>query len=135
MIRTMLQAKLHRVKVTEADLDYEGSCGIDEALLELSGLKEFQYIEIYNIANGERFSTYIIKAPRNSGVISLNGAAARKAVVGDLLIICAYSAYSEAELEHYRPIVVLVDDDNRPRAYETATRASCRSRCGAGQKA
>jgi aspartate 1-decarboxylase len=115
MLRTMLQAKLHRVRVTQADLEYEGSCGIDEALLEMSGLREHQYIEIYNIANGERFSTYIIKAPRGSGAISLNGAAARKAMVGDRLIICAYSQYSEAELERHEPLVVLVDDQNRPR--------------------
>jgi aspartate 1-decarboxylase len=111
----MLQAKLHRVRVTQADLDYEGSCGIDEALLEASGLRENQYIELYNVNNGERFSTYIIKAPRGSGAISLNGAAARKAMVGDLLIICAYSVYSEAELENHEPVVVLVDEHNRPR--------------------
>ena len=115
MLRTMLQAKLHRVRVTQADLEYEGSCGIDEALLEASGLRENQYIELYNINNGERFSTYIIKAPRGSGAISLNGAAARKAMVGDLLIICAYSVYSEAELENHEPVVVLVDVQNRPR--------------------
>jgi aspartate 1-decarboxylase len=115
MLRTMLQAKLHRVRVTEADLDYEGSCGIDEALLEMAGLIENQYIEIYNIANGERFSTYIIKALRGSGAISLNGAAARKAMVGDKLIIAAYSQYTEAELENYAPRVVLVDEQNRPR--------------------
>jgi aspartate 1-decarboxylase len=115
MLRTMLQAKLHRVRVTEADLEYEGSCGIDEALLEMSGLRENQYVEIYNVANGERFSTYIIKAPRGSGAISLNGAAARKAMVGDRLIIAAYSQYTDAELESYEPIVVLVDDQNRPR--------------------
>lgn len=115
MLRTMLQAKLHRVRVTEADLDYEGSCGIDEALLEMSGLRENQYIEIYNVANGERFATYIIKAPRGSGAISLNGAAARKAMVGDKLIIAAYSQYTEAELENYEPVVVLVDEQNRPR--------------------
>jgi aspartate 1-decarboxylase len=115
MLRTMLQAKLHRVRVTQADLEYEGSCGIDEALLEASGLRENQYIELYNINNGERFSTYIIKAPRGSGAISLNGAAARKAMVGDLLIICAYSVYSESELENHEPVVVLVDEQNRPR--------------------
>jgi aspartate 1-decarboxylase len=115
MLRTMLQAKLHRVRVTQADLDYEGSCGIDEALLEASGLRENQYIELYNVNNGERFSTYIIKAARGSGAISLNGAAARKAMVGDLLIICAYSVYSEAELEQHEPVVVLVDEQNRPR--------------------
>jgi aspartate 1-decarboxylase len=111
----MLQAKLHRVRVTEADLDYEGSCGIDENLLDASGLRENQYIELYNVSNGERFSTYIIRAPRGSGQISLNGAAARKAMVGDLLIICAYSVYSEAELEQHQPIVVLVDEHNRQR--------------------
>jgi aspartate 1-decarboxylase len=114
MLRSMLQAKLHRVRVTEADLHYEGSCGIDRQLLEVSGMKPFQYIELYNISNGERFSTYVIEAPRGSGVISLNGAAARKAMVGDLLIICAYSQYDEAELATYSPVVVLVDDKNRP---------------------
>jgi aspartate 1-decarboxylase len=76
----MLQAKLHRVSVTQADLHYEGSCGIDEVLLEASGIREFQYIEIYNINNGERFSTYAIRATRGGGEISLNGAAARKAM-------------------------------------------------------
>lgn len=116
MTKTMLQAKLHRVRVTEADLHYEGSCGIDELLLEAAGLREFQYIEIYNINNGERFNTYAIRAPRGSGTISLNGAAARRAMTGDLLIICAYSQYSEAELETHRPVVVLVDERNRPRS-------------------
>lgn len=115
MLKTLLQAKLHRVRVTEADLDYEGSCGIDEALLEASGIAEFQHLELYNVTNGERFSTYAIRAPRGSGTISLNGAAARKAMLGDLLIICAYSQYSEAELAAHRPVVVLVDERNRPR--------------------
>ena len=114
MTKTMLQAKLHRVRVTEADLHYEGSCGIDELLLEASGIREFQYIEIYDVNNGERFNTYAIRATRGSGTISLNGAAARRAMVGDLLIICAYSQYAAAELESYRPVVVLVDDRNRP---------------------
>jgi aspartate 1-decarboxylase len=114
MLLTLLQAKLHRVRVTEADLNYEGSCGIDEALLEASGLRVNQYIELYNVSNGERFSTYIIKAPRGSGAISLNGAAARKAMVGDLLIICAYSQYTEAEAATHEPVVVLVDDKNQP---------------------
>jgi aspartate 1-decarboxylase len=115
MFKTLLQAKLHRVRVTEADLDYEGSCGIDEALLEASGIVEFQYLELYNVTNGERFSTYAIRAARGSGTISLNGAAARRAMVGDLLIICAYSQYSEAELASHRPVIVLVDEHNRPR--------------------
>ncbi|HTE40439.1 MAG TPA: aspartate 1-decarboxylase [Steroidobacteraceae bacterium] len=116
MIRTMLQAKLHRVKVTQADLHYEGSCGIDEALLEASGMRVNQHIDLYNVQNGERFSTYIIKAKRGSGEISLNGAAARKAQIGDLLIICTYSGYSEAELMDHEPVVVLVDEFNQPRS-------------------
>jgi aspartate 1-decarboxylase len=115
MLKTLLQAKLHRVRVTEADLDYEGSCGIDELLLEASGIAEFQYVEIYNVTNGERFTTYAIRAPGGSGTISLNGAAARKAMLGDLLIICAYSQYSEADLASYQPVVILVDERNRPR--------------------
>jgi aspartate 1-decarboxylase len=113
MTRTMLQAKLHRVRLTHADLDYEGSCGIDELLLEASGIRECQYIEIYNISNGERFSTYVIKAARGSGTVSLNGAAARKAMVGDLLIIAAYAEVTDEELATWRPVVVLVDDHNR----------------------
>lgn len=115
MLRTLLQAKLHRVRVTEADLHYEGSCGIDENLLDASGLRVNQYIELYNVTNGERFGTYIIKAPRGSGAISLNGAAARKAMPGDLLIICAYSGYDEAEADRHEPVVVLVDENNQPR--------------------
>jgi aspartate 1-decarboxylase len=115
MNKTMLQAKLHRVTVTDALLDYEGSCGIDEDLLEASGIIPNQFIDIYNVNNGERFSTYAIKAPRNSGSITLNGAAARRAAVGDLLIICAYSDYAEAELVHHQPTVILVDAQNRVR--------------------
>jgi aspartate 1-decarboxylase len=113
MTRTMLQAKLHRVRVTHADLNYEGSCGIDELLLENSGIREFQSIEIYNINNGERFSTYVIKAGRGSGEISLNGAAARKVMIGDLLIIAAYAGVTDEELAAWRPVIVLVDDHNR----------------------
>jgi aspartate 1-decarboxylase len=113
--RTMLQAKLHRVRVTQACLDYEGSCGIDEELLEFSGILPNQYIEIYNVSNGERFCTYAIKGQRHSGEISLNGAAARKAEIGDILIICAYSSYSEAELATHEPVVVLIDEHNRAR--------------------
>lgn len=115
MLKTLLQAKLHRVRVTEADLHYEGSCGIDELLLEVSGISEFQHLELYNVNNGERFSTYAIRAARGSGTISLNGAAARKAVIGDRLIICAYAQYSETERSGYRPAIVLVDERNRPR--------------------
>ncbi len=113
MQRTMLQAKLHGARLTRADLHYEGSCGIDQALLEASGILASQYIEIYNVNNGERFSTYVITAPRDSGEISLNGAAARRAAVGDTLIICAYSIYDEAELSTYAPRIVILDELNR----------------------
>jgi len=109
----MLHAKLHRVVVTEADLHYEGSCGIDMNLLSAAGMREFQHIDLYNINNGERFSTYIIAAPAGSGTISLNGAAARKAMVGDLLIIATYGDYSPEALRDYRPKIILVDEANR----------------------
>lgn len=115
MIRKMLQAKLHRVRVTQACLDYEGSCGIDRELLELTGMKVNQYIEIYNVSNGERFNTYIIAAPGGSGEISLNGAAARRAQIGDILIICTYGGYDEAEVRNHKPVVVFVGEDNRPK--------------------
>jgi aspartate 1-decarboxylase len=115
MTKTMLQAKLHRVRVTGAVLEYEGSCAIDETLLEASGIVVHQYIEIYNLSNGERFSTYAIKGQRGSGEVTLNGAAARKVAVGDLLIVCAYSAYSEAEAARHVPTVVFVNEHNWPR--------------------
>lgn len=114
MLKQLLQAKIHRVRVTRADLHYEGSCGIDADLLEASGICEFQHLEIYNVDNGERFTTYAIQSPRGSGEICLNGAAARRAAVGDRLIICAYSRFTEAEVEKHRPVVVLVDGHNRP---------------------
>jgi len=109
----MLRAKLHRATVTEADLHYEGSCGIDEDLLDAADMREFEKIELYNVNNGERFSTYIIKAARGSGAISLNGAAARKAHVGDLLIICTYAPVTEETAEQWRPRVVLLGEGNR----------------------
>jgi len=111
----MLQAKLHGARLTHADLHYEGSCGIDAALLELSGILPSQYLEIYNITNGERFTTYALTAPRGSGEISLNGAAARRAAVGDSLIICTYALYEERELAQYKPTIVILDERNRPK--------------------
>lgn len=121
MQKAMLQAKLHQARVTVADLNYEGSCAIDDALLERSGIREFQYVEIYNIDNGERFTTYALRAPRGSGEISVNGAAARKVMVGDRLIIAAYAYYEEAELKNYRPVIVLLDERNHVKPLETAT--------------
>ncbi len=116
MNRIVLRSKLHRAVVTEADLHYEGSCGIDEDLLDAADMKEFEKIELYNINNGERFSTYIIKASRGSGAISLNGAAARKAHIGDLLIICTYAPMTEAFAANYTPKVVLLEAGNRIKA-------------------
>jgi aspartate 1-decarboxylase len=110
---TLLQAKLHRVTVTGADLNYEGSCGIDKSLLDAAGIRPFQYIEIYNVSNGERFATYAIEAPPDCGDVTLNGAAARKAVVGDPLIICAFASYEANEMRDYKPTVILVTEDNR----------------------
>ena len=115
MQRTMLKSKLHRVRVTHAELDYEGSCAIDEELLDAADIREYQQIEIYNVNNGERFTTYAIRARRNSGIISVNGAAARKAAPGDILIIATYAVYNELELEKFRPELVYVDAMNRIR--------------------
>lgn len=113
MQRTMLKSKLHRVHVTHSELQYEGSCAIDETLLDAADICEYQQIEIYNITNGERFTTYAIRAQRNSGIISVNGAAAHKASPGDLLIIASYAVYTEIELEKFKPQLVYVDADNR----------------------
>ncbi len=113
MQRTMLQAKLHRVRVTQSELHYEGSCAIDDDLLDASGIKEYQAIDIYNVTNGERFSTYAIRAERGSRTISVNGAAAHKAKPGDILIIAAFSIYSELELQKYHPKLVYVDEHNK----------------------
>ncbi len=113
MQRTMLKSKLHRVRVTHSELDYEGSCAIDENLLDAADIREYQQIEIYNVNNGERFTTYAIRAERNSGIISVNGAAARKAAPGDILIIATYATYNEIELEKFAPELVYVDALNR----------------------
>jgi aspartate 1-decarboxylase len=113
MQRTMLKSKLHRVTCTHSELHYEGSCAIDQDLLDAGDIRENQQIDIYNIANGERFTTYAISAERGSGIISVNGAAAHRASPGDLLIIAAYATYSEAELASYKPDLVYVDEKNR----------------------
>ena len=113
MLTTMLKAKLHRVTVTHSELEYEGSCAIDGKLLDTSGIREYEQIEIYNITNGERFTTYAIRAEDNSGVISVNGAAAHKAHPGDVIIICAYVGLNQQELLSYKPKLVYVDSNNR----------------------
>jgi aspartate 1-decarboxylase len=113
MQREMLLGKIHRATVTHCELHYEGSCAIDENLLEASGIREFQRIDIYVIDNGERFSTYAIKGERGSGIISLNGGAARKAHKGDLVIIAAYGLISDGDLPTFSPKLVFVDKENK----------------------
>ncbi len=113
MQRVMLRSKLHRVTVTQADLHYEGSCGIDVDLLEAADIWVNEKIELYNVNNGERFSTYAIPGLRGTGEISLNGAAARRAQLGDLLIICTYAPMTEDQARDYKPKVVFVDDKNK----------------------
>jgi len=110
---TMLKCKLHRACVTHAEVDYEGSCATDEELLGLSGIREYEQIQIYNVTNGQRFTTYAIRAEAGSRVISVNGAAAHRAKPGDRVIICAYAAMSEAEARVFRPTLVYLDVDNR----------------------
>lgn len=108
----MLKAKLHRACVTHCELDYEGSCAIDSDLLDISGIREYEQIQIYDVTNGERFTTYAIRAAAGSRIISINGAAAHKANVGDRIIICAFGGYSEAELLNHKPKLVYLDKEN-----------------------
>ena len=103
MLQTFLKAKLHRVTVTHAELHYEGSCAIDGVLLDRSGIREYEQVHIYNINNGQRFTTYAIRAEDNSGVISVNGAAAHLASKGDLLIICSYAQLDKHEADSFQP--------------------------------
>ena len=108
----MLYSKIHRATVTDANLNYVGSITIDEDLLKASSLTVGQKVEIVNVNNGERFSTYVIKGKAGSKDMCLNGAAARKVEVGDKIIVIAYASYNSDELENYKPIVVIVDDEN-----------------------
>ena len=112
MQRIMLRGKLHQARVTHAVLNYEGSCGIDQDFLDAAGIIEYEAIDIYNIENGERFSTYAISGERGSRMISLNGAAARKAAVGDRIIICAYGPMTEDEVAQHKPRLVYLDAQN-----------------------
>lgn len=109
----ILKCKLHQARVTHAELDYDGSCAIDTKLLELAGIQEFEQISIYNVTNGERFTTYAITAEPGSGIISVNGAAAHKARVGDTVIICAYAIMEAAEAKVYKPRLVYCNAQNR----------------------
>ena len=109
----LLKGKIHRATVVQAELDYVGSITVDEALLEASGILEYEKVQIVDVNNGSRFETYTIAGERGSGMICLNGAAARCAQVGDVVIIMAYALFSEEEARSYRPTVVLVDESNR----------------------
>jgi len=113
MHRNMLKSKLHRVTTTHADLHYEGSCAIDDDLLEAADISEYEQIDVWNVNNGERFTTYAIRAERGSGVVSVNGSAARRAAPGDILIIATFATYNELELAKHQPKLVYVDANNR----------------------
>lgn len=108
----LLKSKLHQACVTHAELHYDGSCAIDGDLLDRANIKEYEQIDIYNISNGERFTTYAIRAEAGSKIISVNGAAARKACTGDRVIICTYARMSEAEVEEFKPTLVYLDENN-----------------------
>ena len=123
MERRMMKSKIHRARVTESNLDYEGSITIDETLMEKANILPYEQVDIYNVTNGERFTTYAIKGERNSGVICINGAAAHKGRKGDIIIIVTYAAFSESELASFHPDKVYVDDLNRikPESFKLAS--------------
>jgi len=110
---SLLKAKIHRATVTHSELNYEGSIAIDDLLLQASGIREFEQVHIWDVTNGSRFSTYAIRAEAGSGVISLNGGAARHVQVGDLIIIAAFVGLSAAEAEVFKPDLVYVDGHNK----------------------
>jgi aspartate 1-decarboxylase len=113
MFRTLLKSKIHRASVTHCELNYEGSCAIDEDLLDAANLAENEQVHIWNINNGERFVTYAIRAQRGSRIISVNGSAARRAAVGDLVIIAAFAQVPEDHVTGFSPRLVFVNLDNR----------------------
>ena len=112
MMSVFLKAKLHMASFTQAELWYDGSCAIDADLLALSGMREFEQIDIYNVSNGERFTTYIIVAEAGSGIISMNGAAARRCQIGDRIIIATYGQFFEAEAAQHKPKLVYLTEQN-----------------------
>jgi len=115
MLRVMMKSKIHRATVTEANLDYQGSLTLDTDLMRAADILPYEMVHVYNISNGERFETYALEGKAGSGVVCLNGAAARKGAVGDLVIITTYATYGAAELARHQPKVVLVDAHNRVR--------------------
>ncbi len=113
MIRSMCKSKIHRVTVTQSDLYYEGSISIDSELLRAADILPYEKVSVVNVNNGERFETYAIEATRGSGVVGLNGAAARLGTIGDEIIIMTFADYTESESLQHRPVVILVDKKNR----------------------
>ena len=115
MLRVMLKSKIHRATITEADLSYEGSLTIDANLMQAADILPYEMVHIFNISNGERFQTYAIDGEAGSGVMCLNGAAARKGTPGDLIIIATFATYDDAVLQEHHPKIILVDSQNRQR--------------------
>ena len=115
MQKFMLYAKIHQARVTQANLNYEGSITIDQALMEAVQIISHEMVQVYNISNGERFETYVIEGERNSGIICINGAAARKVHAGDLIIIASYGLMDEAQARKHNPQIVCLDEHNRPK--------------------
>ena len=113
MQRILLKSKIHRATVTEADLEYEGSITVDRDLMDAADFQHYEQVQIFNITNGNRLTTYVIEGERGSGEICINGAAAHLATKGDLVIIASFSSYDEEECKSYAPKLVYVDGGNR----------------------
>ena len=113
MYRFVLKSKIHRARITGSELHYEGSLSLDESLMEAANLVPFEKIEVYNVSNGARFSTYVIPAPRGSGEVRLNGAASRMGMPTDIIIIASYTILEDKEVPNFKPWLVYVDEDNR----------------------
>ena len=112
MNKTLLKSKLHRINVTQVELDYEGSCAVDKDFLEAAGMQEYERVDVYNVSNGERFSTYLILAESGSKTLSVNGAAAHKVSIDDVVIICTYGSYDKNEAKSHHPTLVYFDKEN-----------------------
>ncbi len=112
MLRSMLRAKIHQATITEANIEYEGSLTVDEDLLDATGMKHFEQVRVSNLNNGERFETYLIPGKRGSGEICLNGAAARKGIVGDRIIIFSYGYYQDDEIKDFTTKIIRLDGKN-----------------------
>ena len=113
MRRIMLSGKIHRATVTRTDLNYEGSLGVDSSLLDTAGILPFEKVQVYNVTNGKRFSTYLIKEKEKSGTVAVYGAAAHKVKTGDILIIVSFAILDEEEIPFFRPKSILLDEKNR----------------------